>query len=115
MPESLRVAPRDQGRTPIRRRDAGGTRESETQEDGVHVPAVPFPPPQGPSDIDRSGGYCAGAHLFPFRTEKLSPAAPFRYDFPEKYVRIQIRRVPEQIIDVFRKVKMQEKGGKEPK
>ena len=22
------------------------------------------------------GGYCAGAHLFPFRTEKLSPAAP---------------------------------------
>ena len=25
---------------------------------------------------DRSGGYCAGAHLFPFRTEKLSPAAP---------------------------------------
>ena len=23
-----------------------------------------------------SGGYRAGAHLFPFRTEKLSPAAP---------------------------------------
>ena len=24
---------------------------------------------------DTSGGYGAGAHLFPFRTEKLSPAA----------------------------------------
>ena len=28
-----------------------------------------------PADRETSGGYGAGAHLFPFRTEKLSPAA----------------------------------------
>ena len=56
---------------------------------GGHQPAVPaFPVRQGPEKEKReietrqgekerttSGGHCAGAHLFPFRTEKLSPAA----------------------------------------
>ena len=35
-----------------------------------------FPSSARPFLQQRSGGYCAGAHLFPFRTEKLSPAAP---------------------------------------
>ena len=37
-------------------------------------PKPPFLPPPGRRRT--RGGYCAGAHLFPFRTEKLSPAAP---------------------------------------
>ena len=31
--------------------------------------------PSVKADREPSGGYGAGAHLFPFRTEKLSPAA----------------------------------------
>ena len=35
-----------------------------------------FRPRQGRSPGDTHGGYSAEVHLFPFRTEKLSPAAP---------------------------------------
>ena len=49
---------------PIREgREAGPRETSGGYGAGAHL--FPF----------RSGGYGAGAHLFPFRTEKLSPAA----------------------------------------
>ena len=37
-------------------------------------PCAGFPRPVEAAER-KSGGYGAGAHLFPFRTEKLSPAA----------------------------------------
>ena len=36
-----------------------------------------IPNPEGRAGVDvKHGGYSAGVHLFPFRTEKLSPATP---------------------------------------
>ena len=39
------------------------------------VPAAGLRSPPGSAARETSGGYGAGAHLFPSRTEKLSPAA----------------------------------------